>query len=181
MDRKVEVLRAIHEKDKVSKWEGSTLSGAASGFTDEIKRSLAQLNQNHGSGTRNRAIIDGLVPWFDASGMANVLRLNALDASRPKDTNLVDSGAECNVFNDMRKCVSRITDTDTAVTFTNAFDTMHIEGIGTVREWYYDGCGHVYVRAVKLGLAHPTVVGLRGGAPSIFSAGGRDNIVLNAH
>ena len=67
----------------------------------------------------------------------HVLRLNALDTSRPKDTNLVDSGAECNVFNNLRKCVSRITDTDTAITFADGSDTMPCEGVGTVREWYY--------------------------------------------
>ena len=75
----------------------------------------------------------------------HVLRLNALDANRPKDTNLVDSGAECNVFHDIRKCVSRTTDTDTAVTFADGSDTMRVEGTGTVREWYYDWRGHVFV------------------------------------
>ena len=64
----------------------------------------------------------------------HVLRLNALDASRPKDTNLVDSGAECNVFHDIRKCISRISDTNTAVTFCDGSDSMRVEGIGTVRE-----------------------------------------------
>ena len=75
----------------------------------------------------------------------HVLQLNALDASRPKDSNLVDSGAECNVFNDLRKCVSRISDTDSAITFADGTDTMRCEGIGTVRDWYYDWRGHVFV------------------------------------
>ena len=73
------------------------------------------------------------------------LRINALDASRPKDSKLVDSGAECNLSNDIRKFASRISDTHTAVTFADGSDTMRVEGIGTVREWYYDWRGHVFV------------------------------------
>jgi hypothetical protein len=75
----------------------------------------------------------------------HVIRLNAVDLNRPKDTVLVDSGAECNVGNDIRKFISRISDTNTEVTFTDGSDSMRVEGIGTVREWYYDWRGHVFV------------------------------------
>ena len=75
----------------------------------------------------------------------HVIRLNAVDVNRPKDTVLVDSGAECNVGNDIRKFISRISDTNTEVTFTDGSDSMRVEGIGTVREWYYDWRGHVFV------------------------------------
>ena len=70
LDRGAEVMWAIH--GKVKTWENSKVSGASIGFTDDLKRSLAQLNRNIGSGSKNRTIIDKLVPWFEGSGMLNV-------------------------------------------------------------------------------------------------------------
>ena len=78
-----------------------------------------------------------------------IARVNAFDRTRPVDAKLLDSGAEINIENDLRKFVSRITETDLKINFADGSQTLAVEGFGLVREWYYDRSGRVVVDTYK--------------------------------
>ena len=66
-------LWAINADEKVSKWQESTVAGPKCGFTEELKKQLQQLSRAMNSGAKNRQIIDKLVPWFEQSGINNLV------------------------------------------------------------------------------------------------------------
>ena len=59
-----------------------------------------------------------------------IARVNALDRTRPIDAKLLDSGAEINIENDLRKFVSRITETDLKINFADGSQTLAVVGSG---------------------------------------------------
>ena len=75
-----------------------------------------------------------------------IVRINNFveDKLRPRDTKLVDSGAEINIERDLRRFVQRLQGSKIMINFADGSDTLKCEGYGLCREWYYDRRGNVY-------------------------------------
>ena len=76
-----------------------------------------------------------------------IVRINNFveDKLRPRDTKLVDSGAEINIERDLRRFVQRLQESKIKINFADGSDSLKCEGYGLCREWYYDRRGNVYV------------------------------------